>query len=208
MARFISSMFVASAALIGLIAFPISGAKADTVWTLSNVLFDDGATATGTFTVNVYGYLTESSISVATTSGTTLAGDIYNATFVAGNINNVGGTGLPDNTVQFFSSTVGYEGDAAIHVHRCSNWSVGTECYRRWFLGSVMGMWCRMGLSSLLWDAYPLCYGRICDRFCGLDRTCGRYATPSRAAALRYWPRRVWSAWLAQKAEKRGALIA
>jgi hypothetical protein len=61
--------------------------------------------------------LTQSSISVTTTAGTKanssgfeLNGDLYNADLVAGNINNAGGTGLPDDTVTFFSSTLGYQG--------------------------------------------------------------------------------------------------
>lgn len=93
-------------------------AKADVVWTLHNMAFDDGgAIANGTFTINVDGYLTQSSISVTTTPGTMpngtggpLAGDTYNADLVAGEINNVGGSGMPDDTVTFFSSTLGYQG--------------------------------------------------------------------------------------------------
>jgi hypothetical protein len=87
-----------------------TAAKADVVWTLTDVPLSDGGLLSGTFTINVYGYITESSVSVTTTPGSILAGDSYSAVPVAANINNVGGTGLPDNVVQFFSTTNGYTG--------------------------------------------------------------------------------------------------
>ncbi len=97
-------------------AASVTAAKADTIWTLDDVTFDDGGLVlNGTFAVNTYGYLTQSSIVLTTTGGShsngtggPLPGDTYNATLVAGLINNVGGTGLPDDTVTFFSSTGGY----------------------------------------------------------------------------------------------------
>jgi hypothetical protein len=112
------SVFVAAGAFAAAQALSVPEARADVIWTLHNVVFDDGGSvANGTFTLNIDGYLTQSSISVTTTAGTMsngtggpLAGDTYNADMVAGNINNVGGTGLPDDTVTFFSSTLGYEG--------------------------------------------------------------------------------------------------
>ena len=118
MKRLLGLACVLAGALVTAQAWSIRDAKADVIWTLHNVVFDDGGmVANGTFAVNVYGYLTQSSISVTTTPGTTpngtggpLAGDTYNADVVAGNINNVGGTGLPDDTVTFFSSTLGYLG--------------------------------------------------------------------------------------------------
>lgn len=47
--------FAVLAAAVGLLGFQTS-AKADVVWTV-NGTFDDGATLTGTFTTNVYGFL-------------------------------------------------------------------------------------------------------------------------------------------------------
>ena len=87
-------------------AASVTAAKADTIWTLDDVTFDDGGLVlNGTFAVNTYGYLTQSSIVLTTTGGShsngtggPLPGDTYNATLVAGLINNVGGTGLPDDT--------------------------------------------------------------------------------------------------------------
>jgi hypothetical protein len=88
-----------------------SAARADVVWTLTDVPLSDTGTLSGTFTINTYGYLTQSSISLTTTAGTVLFGDTYNSSQVAGNINNSGGTGLPDNVVQFFSAINGYQGE-------------------------------------------------------------------------------------------------
>ncbi len=118
MKQLMSCAGLAVGVLAAAAALSVPEAKADVVWTLHNVAFDDGgAIANGTFTINVYGYLTESSISVMTTAGAMpngtggpLSGDTYNADTVAGEINNVSGTGLPDDTVTFFSSTLGYQG--------------------------------------------------------------------------------------------------
>jgi PEP-CTERM motif len=87
-----------------------TAANADVVWTLTDVPLSDGGHLSGTFTINVDGYITESSVSVTTTPGSILSGDSYSAVPVAANINNVGGTGLPDNVVQFFSTANGYTG--------------------------------------------------------------------------------------------------
>jgi hypothetical protein len=118
MNKFLCSAFVLASAVAGAATVASSQAKADVVWTLHNVVFDDGGkVADGTFTVNNYGYLVDSAISVTTTAGTTdngtggpLAGDLYNADMAAGNINNFGAPGQP-NEVTFFSSTLpAYDG--------------------------------------------------------------------------------------------------
>ena len=116
MKRFFGAGFALAGTLVAAQAWSPSAARADVIWDLQNVFFDDGGyVANGTFALNQYGYLTQSSISVTTTDGTKsngtggpLASDTYNANLVAGDINNVGGTGLPDDTVTFYSSTLGY----------------------------------------------------------------------------------------------------
>jgi hypothetical protein len=129
----------------GLVAFTPAEAKADIVWTLHNVVFDDGGEVlNGTFTVNVYGYLKDSAISITTTQGTMtnmtggpLNGDLYNADLVAGNINN-SGNGLPDDIVTFFSSTLGYLGTLnlefkyALSTPRAVNPIIGGEGGPSW----------------------------------------------------------------------------
>lgn len=47
-----------------------------TTWILQNAVLDDGGTATGMFTINVYGYLSPPS-SITTTAGTLLGGHTY-----------------------------------------------------------------------------------------------------------------------------------
>jgi hypothetical protein len=56
-----------------LIASP--AARADPIMELRNVRFDDGGTATGSFDLNVYGYL--SALNVASAAGATLGGAAY-----------------------------------------------------------------------------------------------------------------------------------
>src|SRR5271166_3150636 len=100
MKKLVSCACLAVGALVAAEGLSVPEAKADVVWTLHNVAFDDGgAIANGTFTINIDGYLTDGSISVTTTAGTManatggpLLGDLYNANMVAGNINNIGGT--------------------------------------------------------------------------------------------------------------------
>ncbi len=60
-------------AALGLVCSAI--AKADQVYTLDNVAFDDGQTATGTFTLNVYGYLSDWNI--VTSDGIAFSGFHY-----------------------------------------------------------------------------------------------------------------------------------
>lgn len=55
---------------------PLAGRMAPVVWTLSGVTFDDGGTASGTFTYDV-GTNTYSSIAITTTNGTTRSGSSY-----------------------------------------------------------------------------------------------------------------------------------
>jgi hypothetical protein len=79
---------------------------------LNGVTFDDGGTASGTFTIDQYGYFLGGSVSLTTTAGSTangygspLPGDTYNETPVAPTINNPA-----DTITTFYSSTNGYAG--------------------------------------------------------------------------------------------------
>ena len=89
-----------AASLALLVASP--PAKADLIFTLNNVVFDDGATATGSFTLNVYGYL--SAWDVTTSDGKTFVGFDYTPTINA-SINN------PLDTITVFNrDDPGYDG--------------------------------------------------------------------------------------------------
>lgn len=55
---------------------PLAGRMAPVVWTLSGVTFDDGGTASGTFTYDV-GTNSYSSVAITTTNGTTRSGASY-----------------------------------------------------------------------------------------------------------------------------------
>jgi hypothetical protein len=67
---------LASLIAVGLwLAGATTGAKADIVYVLSGVQFDDGGTLTGSFTLNMYGYL--ESYSLTSTLGTTITGYSY-----------------------------------------------------------------------------------------------------------------------------------
>lgn len=67
----------AAAALMG----SGSSARADIVWTLQNVTFDDGASLTGSFTVNAYGGL--AAWNLTTTNGPSVTGYHYTQTINA-----------------------------------------------------------------------------------------------------------------------------
>jgi hypothetical protein len=109
--RMILRGLVLVAAALGIsLAGNVSGARADVVVYLNNVSLSDGGSLSGSFVLNVDDYITESTVKVTTTVGGVLPGDTYTAALVAASINNVGGTGLPDDVVQFFSSTLGYQG--------------------------------------------------------------------------------------------------
>ena len=83
--------------------FTAPAARADVIWTLVGVTFNDGATASGTFTLNVYGYgdanfdITTaggtSGVSafeyIASTAGISISPDKYTMTFTQG-VPNVG----------------------------------------------------------------------------------------------------------------------
>lgn len=66
---------LASLFAVGLCLAGATGAKADIVYVLSGVQFDDGGTLTGSFTLNTYGYL--ESYNLTSTLGTTIAGYSY-----------------------------------------------------------------------------------------------------------------------------------
>ncbi len=88
-----------SAAVLAIAASLSSQAQADVAWSLANVTFNDGGTIeSGTFTVDTYEYLLNGATDVETTAGSSLGG----FTYTYGNINNEGGTGLPDNVVTFY----------------------------------------------------------------------------------------------------------
>jgi hypothetical protein len=56
-------------------------AQADAVVSLQDVTFDDGGTATGTFQLNVYGYL--DGVAIASTPGSALGASVYTSGSVA-----------------------------------------------------------------------------------------------------------------------------
>jgi hypothetical protein len=87
---------VAAAVLAGMLAVA-SNARADGLYTLTNVIFDDGGTATGVFDVNILGYLSLPQYAV-TTPGSTFGGTTYDGTVVAASIGN------GDTTVDFNSA--------------------------------------------------------------------------------------------------------
>jgi hypothetical protein len=125
------SALVWAGALLVAAPWPVAEAKADVAWTLNDVAFNDGATANGTFTINANGNLTQSSISVTTTAGSSLDGDTYSADLVAGEINH-DPTGP---TITFYSSTLGDAGtltlqfEYALTVPRAANLILGgSEC--------------------------------------------------------------------------------
>jgi hypothetical protein len=141
-----------------------SPARADVTWTLHDVSFDDGGTVlNGAFTINVYGYLTDSTISVTTSAGThdntsgyQLLGELYNADLVAGEINNIGGTGLPDDTVTLFSSTNGYQGVLTLQFQDVLTTAVANNP----IVGGVGGpSWeCGVGWSCPPYEGTPIRY--------------------------------------------------
>jgi hypothetical protein len=76
-------------------AFAAPAARADVIWTLDDVIFNDGGTATGTFTINQYGY-GEANFDITTAGGSSgvsayeymagpagisISGDKYTITF-------------------------------------------------------------------------------------------------------------------------------
>jgi hypothetical protein len=94
----------ASSALLGLGA-PLSSAKADVVYTLSNVELSDGGFLNGTFSLNVDGFVAGppfgAAYSLTTTAGTTLPGNTYaSGQSPSADINN------PTNTVVTFQEYV------------------------------------------------------------------------------------------------------
>lgn len=60
---------------LALLAGDATRAKADVVWNLADVPLDDGGRLSGHFSINVYGYLSDWSLT--TTGGSTLGGAIY-----------------------------------------------------------------------------------------------------------------------------------
>jgi hypothetical protein len=72
---------------LGIAALGLTPARADTIISLENVTFDDGATASGTFAINIYGYLDW--VNIATTPGTSqgsqpMAGYTYTSGLLLG----------------------------------------------------------------------------------------------------------------------------
>jgi hypothetical protein len=78
MGKILRGLALVAAGLGFSLAGNLSEAKADVVWTV-NGTFTDGATVSGTFTVNVYGFL-ENNFSITTTAGPGFSGFTYNAT--------------------------------------------------------------------------------------------------------------------------------
>jgi hypothetical protein len=96
-------IMVTSSALLGLAA-PLSSAKADVVYTLSNVGLSDGTFLNGTFSLNVDGYVAGPPFGAAynlTTTAGALAGNTYaSGQSPSADINN------PTNTVVTFQEYV------------------------------------------------------------------------------------------------------
>ena len=94
--RFCGALRACCCALIGLaLGFAAPAARADIIWTLVDVTFNDGGTATGTFTINQYGY-GEANFDIITAGGSSgvsaydymagpagisISGDKYTMTF-------------------------------------------------------------------------------------------------------------------------------
>ena len=120
----VSSTLVLASVFFAAEAVSVSAANA-VVWTLNGVTFDDGGTASGTFTIDQYGYFLNGSATVTTTAGSTanghggpLPGDTYDDTLVAPSINNPA-----DTLTTFFSSTNGYQGTLVLEFqHSLWTW--------------------------------------------------------------------------------------
>ena len=85
-------------------------AEANTyIYTLTDVQLNDGGVLSGTITITD-GYL--GGFNLQTTAGSSLVTPFtYTAGGpIAGNINNIGGTGAPDDSVQFFANALGNNG--------------------------------------------------------------------------------------------------
>lgn len=65
--RYVKRAAVISYAVIACLClvFASPAARADLIFTLNDVVFDDSATATGTFTINVYGFLSDWNITTS-----------------------------------------------------------------------------------------------------------------------------------------------
>ena len=75
--RFAKFLGVGAIACAAFLALPVSASTID--WTLSGVTFDDGGTATGTFSIDsATGLLT--AYDITTTTGATLSGSVYDST--------------------------------------------------------------------------------------------------------------------------------
>ena len=92
----LASLFAVGLCLAG----ASTGAKADIVYVLSGVQFDDGGTLTGSFTLNTYGYL--ESYNLTSTMGTTINGYSYQS---PGPVSG-GSSRIPRPAVEFFCSQI------------------------------------------------------------------------------------------------------
>ena len=103
------SKFGAVAALAAAFSFFAIGhsqeAKADVVYVLSGVTFDDGGTATGSFTINTSGYL--ESYNITTTLGSTISG--YSYTSPAPNAGQIVPNSPPASGILVFPNVDPYE---------------------------------------------------------------------------------------------------
>src|SRR5215213_6210394 len=92
------ALAVAMGAAVG--GFSTPAAALPTSWVLQNAVFDDGGTASGVFTLNVYGYLSEPT-QIDTTAGSLLGGHTYTLIDPSSIVPN----SPPASGVAFYSST-------------------------------------------------------------------------------------------------------
>jgi hypothetical protein len=89
--------------LAGLSIWGVSSANADVTVTLEDITFADGATASGYFTLNPYGYL--ESVDISTAAGTSMLGQpLAGYTYTLANSNVPNGPS-PFDSVFYFNST-------------------------------------------------------------------------------------------------------
>jgi hypothetical protein len=98
-------MLAVAAGAVG--AFSSPAAALPTTWVLQNAVLDDGGTATGIFTIDVYGYLSEPS-HIDTTAGSLLGNHAY----TLGDPSNIIPGSPPAYGVEFHSATY----DLTLHL--------------------------------------------------------------------------------------------
>jgi len=126
-----------------------SAAWADEIYTLTDVTFDDGATATGSFGMNVANYPTAPQL-IVTTSSATFGGSTY-----VGNPATFDTNGF--TTLDFY--TAGYETD--LHLDFAAPLSGTAPESDPLILGGASFEEC--ALSTCTWGAVTVAYGTVRD---------------------------------------------